>query len=339
MGDNVQKKLLLHPNFERTIKDIGRLNILLPSNPSSSEIDYQLYNFPPKGILVQNIEEMKAYNLDAKNGERLVNEKIPIACYDESIYKFNSLEGIAYFTSHSLLTVDVDYIPTNLLTFYFYTRSKPITAQSDFIKFSIDPEMDSKKDCIKDKINFLLDYVPENYVLFVDGPLIGGDVYTYMIHAAKRFLQKNIIVIFFVKNSTSNLVTDNTKELKNNFNSDMHWAYKFLRPGQRTSFFKYADAKNRKNAKMFCYLKAFNLSPQRVEFHVDTFVKHRKMISSLMDLIYYLILVQGDLKNPQVRPIAIAELYARKTLQLVNVNRLMKESGIMPTMNQERFGM
>lgn len=338
MSEAIQKRLLLHPNFQKTIADIGRLNILLPSNPINSELDYQLYNFPPNGTLVQNVEDLKAYKLDAVNGERLIKENIPLSAYDESIFKFNALEGEAFFTSHSLVTVKEDYVPINLLTFYFYTRSKPITSQSNVIKFSKDPEKDSKKDCIHDKINFLVDYTPENSILFVDGPLIGGDVYTYMIHAVKRFLEKNIIVIFFVKNSTSNLVTDNTKELRNNFNSDMHWAYKFLRSGERTCFFKYADRKNPKNAKMFCYLKVFNLSPQRVEFHIDTYIKHKNMIPALMDLIYYLILVQGNLKNPQVRPIATAELYARQTLHLVNVNRLMTESGIIPTMNQERFG-
>lgn len=57
-----------------------------------------------------------------------------------------------------------------------------------------------------------------------------------------------------------------------------------------------------------------------------------------MDLVYYLLLVQGDLKNPQIRPIAIAEKYARKTLQLIDINKLTYGSGLIPTMNQDRFG-
>jgi hypothetical protein len=51
-----------------------------------------------------------------------------------------------------------------------------------------------------------------------------------------------------------------------------------------------------------------------------------------------LLLVQGDFKNPQIRSISIAEKYARATLKLMNVNQIMKKSGIVPTMNQERFG-
>jgi hypothetical protein len=48
-------------------------------------------------------------------------------------------------------------------------------------------------------------------------------------------------------------------------------------------------------------------------------------------------LAQGDLKNPQIRSIAIAEKYARATLRLLNLPQMMKELGITPTMNQERF--
>ncbi len=118
----------------------------------------------------------------------------------------------------------------------------------------------------------------------------------------------------------------------------MHWAYKYLKKGQRTNFFKYADRNNPDNAKIFCYIKVFDLSPQRVEFHIDTFQKYREKMDEIMDLIHYLILAQGDLKNPQVRPIAIAEKYARDTLRLTDIYKLARKSGLVPTMNQERFG-
>jgi len=132
-------------------------------------------------------------------------------------------------------------------------------------------------------------------------------------------------------------VTDEIKELHNQYNSDMHWSFEYLKQGQRTNFFKYADKRNPKNSKIFCYLKSFNVSPQRVEFHVDTYEKYQNQIPDLLDLIYYLILVQGDKKNPQVRPIAIAEKYARATISLFNLSKMMKDVGIVPTINQERF--
>ncbi len=50
----------------------------------------------------------------------------------------------------------------------------------------------------------------------------------------------------------------------------MHWLNELLQPGQRSSFFKYQDMHNVKNAKVFSYLKALGTSPQRVEFHRDT---------------------------------------------------------------------
>ena len=44
----------------------------------------------------------------------------------------------------------------------------------------------------------------------------------------------------------------------------------------------------------------------------------------------------GDKKNPQVRPIAIAEKFARQTRKFTNVQKLIKDSGLIPTMNEER---
>ena len=57
-----------------------------------------------------------------------------------------------------------------------------------------------------------------------------------------------------------------------------------------------------------------------------------------MNLIYYLLLVQGYLQNPQIRPIAVAEKYARAILKMTDIDKLVRDSGLIPTMNQERFG-
>jgi hypothetical protein len=289
--------------------------------------------------LVSNLEDIRSFNLNAEHGEAIASKESLYAAYDESILKYSALEGIAYFTSHSLVIVGrKDYIPLNLITFYFYTRSKSIKDTSKFIKHVDKPELESKRDYFKDRINFLDEFTPEGTLLFIDGPLIGGDLYTYMIDSVSKFLNKDIVPIFFVKNSDSNLVTDHIPSLKGEYNSDMHWSYNALKKGQRTSFFKYADKNNPDNAKVFCYLKAYDLSPQRVEFQVDVYHKHQSIISMIMDLVYYLLLVQGDMRNPQIRPIAIAEKYARETLGMINIFGMMKKSGLVPTMNQERFG-
>src|SRR5450830_1172652 len=49
-------------------------------------------------------------------------------------------------------------------------------------------------------------------------------------------------------------VTENIDGLQGKFNSDMHWLNGLLRPGQRSSLFKYQDLHNSKNAKTFSYL-------------------------------------------------------------------------------------
>lgn len=332
-------KLTLDPSFLSTIKELSDKKILLPPSSIKEQFDFNLSIFPPEGELVTKVEEIGSFNLDPKKGHEVLNSNYLISAYDESINKYMALEGSAYFTSHSLVTLEKEnYKPNNYLTFYFYTGSKKIVDNSNHIIYSEDPSYDSRKEYMKDKIKFLQENTPRNSILLVDGPLIGGDFYIYMIQSIKEFIQKDIIPIFFVKNSLSCLVTNTFQDLRYSYNSDLHWSHHFLKSGQRTNFFLYADKNNRKNAKVFCYLKAFDSSPQRVEFHVDTYVKNRELINDLLNLVYYLLLVQGDNYNPQVRPIAIAELYARETLKVVNLNRILQKSGITPTINQVRFG-
>ena len=57
-----------------------------------------------------------------------------------------------------------------------------------------------------------------------------------------------------------------------------------------------------------------------------------------MDVMNYLIIVQGYLKNPQIRPISIAEKYARETLSLIDPKKWLSKTVVTPTMNQIRFG-
>ena len=252
--------------------------------------------------------------------------------------KFEGLEGTAYLTSHSMIIHgETDFIPVSFLTFYFYTRSTVLSEGSGYIKYSEDVETDSKRDYITDRELLLGANVPENSIIFIDGPLIGSQMTKYTLDLNNLLLKKGIIPIFFVKNSNSNLVIDNIESLKRKYNSDMHWAYSTLKEGERTNFFEYKDKTNPKFAKVFCYLKAFDVSPSRVEIDVQTFKKYSSSIDKILDVVYYLLIVQGDLRNPQIRSIAIAEKYARATLKLINFSKMMKDLGITPTMNQERF--
>jgi len=330
-------RLVFHSSFKNTISELSDLEVKLPSISSDLEINFNLYDYPQNGRLVSKVEEIQRFQLNPKNGEELCNGLF-ICAYDESVNRFQGLEGTAYLTSHSLILHGPnDFFASNLLTLYFYTRSKILSQNTKYIKYSEDPESDWKRDYVIDREHFLISNVPGNSVVFIDGPLIGGQMSTHTIELNDSLLKNETIPIFFVKNSDSNLVTDNIEELRGKFNSDMHWAYRYLKKGERTNLFRYVDKYNDRNAKIFCYMKAFDTSPQRIEIDIRTFQKYSDIIVALFDLIYYLLLVQGDLKNPQIRSIAIAEKYARSTLNLINFVQTMKNLGIIPSMNQERF--
>jgi hypothetical protein len=329
--------LLFHPSFDETLAELKKHKIILPSNHIDEDIDFGSYGYPQDGALVKCVENFNKVPLDAHKGEEICNSAL-ISAYDESIEKFEGLQGTAFLTSHSMVVHGInDYIPVNLLTFYFYTRSLPLSNGSGYIRYSEEPDTDSKRDYIADRRKLLTDNIPENSILFLDGPLIGGNMATATIEMNQELSTKNIIPICFVKNSSSNMVTDNLLHLKGKYNSDMHWAYSCLKAGERTSLFQYTDGINPKLSKIFCYIKAFDLSPQRIEFDIMTYSKFSNNINDLFNLSYYLLLAQGDLKNPQIRSIAIAEKYARATIQLIKFEQMMKNLGITPTMNQERF--
>lgn len=330
-------KIVLHKAFRETIESLKDIGIRLPPDFSDSEMDFSAYVFPPNGDVVQSIEEIKGYKLNPKNGELISKQNSLFCAYDESLKKFSSLEGTAVSISHSLIVQNqTEYIPQVLLTFNFYTRARKYIESNDFIKYSIDHDTDSKKDYISDRNLFLLENVPADSLLLIDGPLIGGQVSSSAVTLNEGLLEKNIIPLFFVKNSASDLVISYVPALENRYNSDLHWAYSTLKVGERSSFFRYFDSTSGR-AKIFCYLKPFNSSPQRVEMHEDTFIRNEGKIKEILDLVYYLLLVQGNMKNPQVRLIAIAEMYARQALKLVDIDSMMQNSGIVPTINQERF--
>lgn len=326
--------LIVQTEFLDVLNELKSVNISLPRTSNQYDVDLQTYS--GNGQLTIPIGKICSIDLNPKIG---ISTERNILAYDESIVKFSCLEGTAYLTSHSLIYIgESDYIPTGYLTFYFYTKSKSIVENSKYLRYSLDPDMDSKKDYIKDKIDFLVNYTPPNSLLLIDGPLIAGDVYTYMIRAIDKFLERNILPVFFVKNSLSNMVVDSVKNFSYKYNSDMHWSYKYLKKGQRTNYFKYADKINPNNAKIFSYIKSYDISPQRVEFHLDTFKAFRNEIDAIHDTIYYMQLVQGDKNNPQIRPIAIAERFAREFIKLTDINKYFFDFGLVPTINQERFG-
>lgn len=337
----ILNQVLLHPNFKKTIIEISKIKeIRFEPNPTKEKFDFETSNSPGNTGVMNVLEKGENKKLDAVKGSQIAHEGYGISAYDESFNNYFSLAGSGLLTSHSLIVHgESDYLSSNNLTFYFYTRSDEISKQSEYIKKSIDTENDSRRDYAEDRANFILDATPDNSILFIDGPLIGGVSNSINVKMNDALLKRNIIPIFIVKNSNSNLVTDYVPSLKGRYNSDMHWAYTNLKLGFRSNFFIYEDQVNNEFSKIFCYLKTFDISPQRIEFHPRTYEKYQGVMDEMMHLTYYLVLVQGNLKNPQLRPIAIAEKFARETLDLFDMSNLMKTLGLVPTMNQERgFG-
>lgn len=284
------------------------------------------------------------------NGIEVFGKNVFLA-YDESFDVFQALEGTGYLTCHSLIMLDDDdYLASTCLSFNFYTRSNFLLQKNKYMRdANVSKKTDSesiedkdkieavfKSDYAKDRNRFILSNIPQNCILFIDGPFVGKQMTSLNIALNSELLNKFVIPIFIVKNSSSNLVTDNTAELTGKYNSDLHWAYNYLSPGQRTNFFMYTDQVVSENCKVFCYIKPFPASPQRVEFHPETYKKHKELVNQLIDVIYYFYLIQGDMKNSQIRPIVIAEKYARESKKMYDLNRVMLDSTLQPTMNQAR---
>lgn len=346
---SLPSQFILHPKFKEKILSIQK-DVNFPQIPISTNITKDDH-FAPRDSKLSKVEETNIINLNKYMGRELVN-KYRIFGYDESIDKFQALEGSGYLTCHSLIMIDEDdYLASTCLSFNFYTRSELLLEKNSSIRDarnygeyksdSMDEnnhiEAAFKADYANERSKFILQNISENSVLYIDGPLIGKQMNASTLELNKELLKKSVVPIFVVKNSYSNLVTDNVRELKGKFNSDMHWAHKCLEQGQRTNFFKYKDAYNPNNSKVFCYIKPFKTSsPQRIEFHPTTYDNNEEFIYQMLDLIYFLYLAQDEYNNPQIRPIAIAEKFARETKKLFNVNRILLESKLQPTMNQAR---
>lgn len=330
-------KFLFQEDFQKRLDEIRKIKITITDLPKIAEID--IVNNENRNGILKKLEQKEKFTLNPKRGNEFA-KSVVMSGYDESKLEFVTLEGLASFISHSLVTyAGENLLPVTYLSFYFYSRSENLLSNSEFFKPTSEPDVEEKRDYAKDRNNLITQYAVPESLICIDGPLIGGNLSSSTIELVKKLESKNVVPIFIVKNSDSNLVTDNIPGLKHNFNSDLHWAYNLLKPGERTNMYLYEDAYNPLNSKAFFYLKPFSgLSPQRIEFHKNTFDLHSDILLDIFDTIYYLFLAHGDPHNPQVRPIAVAEKYAREVLRLINPYSFMKSSGIIPTVNQTRFG-
>lgn len=337
---NFTKAVQLDSGFNQLVNEIQSADIHLPSKPVvvSGMVDIE-HN--QGSCLVTPIEgDFSSKQLDIKSGCDIAHRNnVLISAYDESIAYFASLEGKVAYVSHSLVTIYKDqYYPLNRLNLIFCTKSSLIHSRISGAILATRWDVDTtiSVEISKQKKEFLTKNAVPNSILLIDGPFMAGDGSFTFYNAIEDFVNKSIIPIFIVKNSNATLLVDNIEKLKGNYNSDLHYANEILNEGTRTPFFEYTSEVGNKS-KVFCYLKHKNhYSPIRVEIPTSVFGKHRQSIEDVMDLIYYLIMVQGSSINPQVRPIAIAEKYARETLSLIDINKDTIQMKLTATMNEQR---
>ena len=333
-------KFVVDSEFFNVINDLSKKNIHA-NNPTDATIDKSEDYSINLDVKVQAVEHFQKTGLDPKIGQEKIRE-YRISAYDESMVKIPALEGSGYFVSHSLITLSDDmYIPLIFLTFNFYTRSRAIADGNNSLTFASDStDIASKLKYLSDRKATLSRYTPSSSILLIDGPLIGGQMTEYNMKLNKELSGKGVLPIYFVKNSDSSLIIDNTPSLRGNYNSDFEWAFKNLGLGERTRLYKYSDLSdplgNKK--KIFSYVKAFNSPPCRVELDEDSYKGVADKIDDIFNIVMYLLLAQGDPLNPQPRPIAIAETFAREALKMVDFDEVINRTGIRPTMNYTRFG-
>ena len=76
-----------------------------------------------------------------------------------------------------------------------------ISEKNNLLEYSEDPSVLLSKKYSADRKIFLTDNVQNGSIIFIDGPLIGGNQTYYTIDMVKELNDMDITPIFFVKNS------------------------------------------------------------------------------------------------------------------------------------------
>jgi hypothetical protein len=303
-----------------------------PSEAVIRSIDF--YSSPTLRCLEQRDREYPLYpsSDEASSGWN-------IYAYDESVQNYMALEGDLMFCSSALVKLEDKYSFDLEVSPYFLTRIQKFEHEKDdAIRYNENFGEERNLILVTSKTKLILEAVEPHSIVLIDGPLIGGNASSYIEAMDAKLRQRDCVPVYFVKNSDSRLIVDNERDLRDSFNSDLHWAAHHLSTGHRSAFFHYTDQINRQHSKVFTYLKPLGGLTQRLEMHYRTYQRYRDQLPWILNLVAYLYLAQGDPNNPQVRPIAIAEKYAREGLRLLNIPARLISMGFHPTMNQVRFG-
>jgi hypothetical protein len=262
-----------------------------------------------------------------------------IYAYDESVQNYKALEGDLLFCSSATIKIEKKYsFNLSVLPHFLTSMGKFRDAKDEDIHFAENVAEERNLILITSKIDSILGSLEPHSIVLIDGPLVGGNASSYIESMDQKLRKNDCIPLYFVKNSDSRLVIETNSKLSKEFNSDFHWTACNLKAGNRSAFFKYTDKHSNAHSKVFAYLKPLYGFPERVEMHTLTYEKYHSLIPALMNLLAYFYVAQGDYSNPQVRPIAIAEKYAREGIRILNIPALLGRLGFRPTINQIRFG-
>lgn len=303
--------------------------------PSDIAIKMQDFYLSPTISCLENFGE--SYILEPKCNNLLTDWNV--YAYDESVQNYRALEGDLLFCSSATIKIEDKYHFNLSVLPYFLTGMKKFKdSVGEDVRFAENIAEERNLIMINAKTESILESVEPHSIVLIDGPLLGGNVSGYLEDMDDALRKKDCIPLYFVKNSDSRLVIDTNENLSTEFNSDFHWTACYLRTGSRSPFFKYTERNVRRHSKVFTYMKALFGFPQRVEMCTSTYEKYTSLMPSLINLLAYFYIAQGDYSNPQVRPIAVAEKYAREGIKILNIPALLSKLGFRPTINQVRFG-
>lgn len=333
MENEFKGRVIFSDNYKTTIDSIKLINGYFTSRAAivkSSTESIDLSNSSDIRIIggYENVTQILSKNL--KQAEIL-------CAYDESILELNSLEGKVRCTVHnSVIQNKEEYIPAAYVTLKFFTKSKLISGKatefSDIVRTD-DITADLAKEYVKERAYFLSKAAPSNSLIFIDGSMFSGVSTSGNFLLIDYLLSKGCRPVFFVKNSESTIITERF-DFANGYNSDLHWAYVNLKPGNVSPVFAYTSKEGR--SKAMCFMKVFDhRSPVRIEFPLKAY-EEGWYGNKVFDIIYYQYLANGSLNNVQPRIIQVSEMYAREILKSTNLYKEIERMGLTKSMNEER---
>ncbi len=193
----------------------------------------------------------EAFALSAERGANIARAETVYA-YDESIDKYMCLEGEAYLTSHALIRIDKnDYMPTSKVCLGFYTKSSHLAmAGNGGITHCGNTVAAYRESYTKEKAGLITAFAQGPSIVLVDGPIQAGTYDLTVLDMEGHFARNSITPVFVVKNSDSDTVIKSDRALSDKYHSDLHWAHKTLKEGERSTFFSYQDISNKRITKI-----------------------------------------------------------------------------------------